>query len=1572
MEIRAMLTSLWPRTKKSAARRLRQRSHRPLLEVLEDRLAPAILTVNTLADESIADNLLSLREAISTVSNATPTSLGSGELAQISGTLGDNDTVTFAQDISGTISLSPWGPFQISRNLKLTGPGAHQVAISGNNASLIFEISTAVSAEISGLTIENGNGLGLRTIGVGGAILNHGTLTISNSTLTGNSGWVGGSIYSDGALLVSGSTLTANSAGSGGGAVYNTSGTLTVRDTIVSNNSSAQWGGGIQSLGGVLTVSNSLFTGNIAESSGGGGIYNDGAMTVSNSTFTGNSAGQSGGGIVNWYFNASPQPVLTNVTLTNNRCRTSGSVGSGGGLWAGLTSSTPLLLNNTIVAGNFTGSSGAAADDLNGTIDGASAYNLIGTGGSGGLQNGLNGNLVGVATPGLAPLADYGSPRQTIALLPGSPAINAGKNALAVDATGHLLNGDQRGFNRVYQGTVDIGAYEAGPTVTNTNDSGPGSLRQAILDANALPGIDAISFAISTNDPSRYYYRDDGVAGHVTVARIAPTSASDDSLIADLDPDSPHSWWSIQPQSLLPEISDAVAIDGFSQPGSRPNTMAEGDDAVRLIEINTEKLRNSDWRLIYGWNRIGLAISAGNTTVRGLRITNYFAAEVSADPYYELPGTAIKLTGAGGNVIEGNYITGPYYSGIRLESSDNNRIGGATPSARNHIVGTSIGVWARGSSHNTFQGNLIEGGNDTASYGDGNFYGVAVVGGSTNLVGGTNAGEGNSLISSDAGVWASSATIRGNTFPAGPWWSGPNVGAIVTAGPTPSPVLTGAVSASGVTTVTGRLSALPNQTYGLDFFSSDNRFYLLESPIASRYLGARNVTTDGSGLATFSFAFTGVTASHFIFTATATGPDGATSRLATAVKSPGIAPVANAGADKAGSEGGPAIALDGSGTFDPVGGTGSLHLTWDFGDGTTETGTYASRQYTSHLYSNSGIYTVTLTADDGVGGISQDTATVTITNTPPSQVHVATHAVSVDQNVSFTLQTSDPSTQDSLVGFQYSIDWGDGRTDVIARTPGNGAGVVAGHAYAAAGLYSVSIVARDVDGGTSVPLSIAVLAGTSGNDRFDITESVLTLNGASYQVPNKTLYAFGANGDDTFIPTGLAGGFYSLIVDGGEGSDLYVLSQEGNSLDFGISDSGASGTDQVTYYGSTGDDHIFKFPHSIYGSGTYPDTGYFSGRVFVITSGTVETVVISAGAGDDNILDPGANTTILGGAGNDTIIINATSGNGVYCDGGDGSDSYVVQFGSLLGLVTIADSGNSGRDSVTVQSSGLDPINVTGNQISQDGQTVTVGSLIPNLNITAPAGAPLPTVMGAAVLANDPDGSGLTDLVVGGTSGPDGIAINPGHQGDGVNVVLNNVPLGVFHPTGSIIVHGYAGNDDISVSGSISLPTELYGDDGNDRIKGGSGTNIELGGNGDDLLTGGSGRDLLIGGNGADRIVGNASDDILIAGKTSFDGDRTALRLILAEWNRTDEDYATRVANIQGTGSGGTFSGRLNGSTFLQANATVIDDGAADVLTGNSGQDWFWANFKGSGVLDKITDLSAAEFANDLDFINAV
>ena len=229
-----------------------------------------------------------------------------------------------------------------------------------------------------------------------------------------------------------------------------------------------------------------------------------------------------------------------------------------------------------------------------------------------------------------------------------------------------------------------------------------------------------------------------------------------------------------------------------------------------------------------------------------------------------------------------------------------------------------------------------------------------------------------------------------------------------------------------------------------------------------------------------------------------------------------------------------------------------------------------------------------------------------------------------------------------------------------------------------------------------------------------------------------------------------------------------------------------------------------------------------------------------------------------------------------------------------------------------------------------------------------------------------------------GTSGNDTIVLSPVGNTSQNTVKLNGKVLGTYQPTGRMIVHGLAGDDDIQVTGNTNVAMWLYGDGNNDRLKGGAGNDVLMGGDGDDLLLGSSGRDLLIGGTGADRLVGDADDDILIAGFTLFDINQMALAAVMAEWTST-RSYNQRVSNISNGTIAGTdaskFDKRANGVYFLMddgVNRTVLDDNAVDLLTGSSGQDWFLFNEDGEGgsKKDKVTDLKADEFSLDLDFIS--
>jgi hypothetical protein len=253
------------------------------------------------------------------------------------------------------------------------------------------------------------------------------TLSIIGLTITAGSATDGGAILNDGTLSVVNSTLSGNAATSDGGAISSSA-------TATS-----------------LTLINTTISGNTANGSGGGLIVLGGTATSINSTITNNTADND-----------------------NN------SLGDGGGIRV---QAGTVTLKNTIVAGNFNEDGVTdAADDITGTVDATSSFNLIGTG-SGGLTNGVNSNQVGVANPGLGVLADNGGPTQTHALLPVSPAIETGGNAnlptdtfdLDGDAnTAETLPVDQRGtgFPRVADSadvnttqTVDIGAFELHPSI---------------------------------------------------------------------------------------------------------------------------------------------------------------------------------------------------------------------------------------------------------------------------------------------------------------------------------------------------------------------------------------------------------------------------------------------------------------------------------------------------------------------------------------------------------------------------------------------------------------------------------------------------------------------------------------------------------------------------------------------------------------------------------------------------------------------------------------------------------------------------------------------------------------------------------------------------------------------------------------------------------------------------------------------------------------------------------------------------------------------------------------------------
>ncbi|MCE7698619.1 MAG: hypothetical protein K8E24_007210, partial [Methanobacterium paludis] len=221
-------------------------------------------------------------------------------ITNATGTVAENGTVYIAQ---GTYNESG---ININTNMIIIGESQQNTIINGQQSgNSIFTIEQGVIVTITNLTLENG------TSNVGGAIVNHGNLTVTDSTFNNNTATeLGGAIANDGNLTVTCSTLNNNTA-QAGGAIFNIGGTLPVTSSTLNNNT-AQAGGAICNLGGTLPVTSSTLNNNTAQ--GGGAILNEyGTLPVTCSTLNNNTA-QAGGAI----FNEDGNLTVTSSMLNNN------------------------------------------------------------------------------------------------------------------------------------------------------------------------------------------------------------------------------------------------------------------------------------------------------------------------------------------------------------------------------------------------------------------------------------------------------------------------------------------------------------------------------------------------------------------------------------------------------------------------------------------------------------------------------------------------------------------------------------------------------------------------------------------------------------------------------------------------------------------------------------------------------------------------------------------------------------------------------------------------------------------------------------------------------------------------------------------------------------------------------------------------------------------------------------------------------------------------------------------------------------------------------------------------------
>ncbi len=480
-------------------------------------------------------------------------------------------------------------------------------------------------------------------------------------------------------------------------------------------------GGGLWNEGtGAVTVLGSTFTGNeggSAAGSGGGGAANTGGgtLTLTNCTFQNNITRGGNGGAI---FNSNGVTNLLNVTVAENSAVNFSSTPNGGGV--AQTGGT-INVQNTIIAGN---SSEGPGPDIFGSFT-SQGHNLIGDGTDGtGFVNGTNGDQVGTTNapinPRLNQLSNYGGPTPTMELLPGSPALEAGDNTGAPGT-------DQRGIVRPQGSTVDIGAFELQAfVVTKTADTdntclpGDCSLREAIKAANSAPYSQMIAFNIPPGD---------GGCDINGVCTINPTP------------------------NPLPGVNDTVFIDGYSQPGAKPNDLdfGNGDNAILKIQLSGTGLPG-------GSLGIDLHYGAEWSDVRGLIINNFDGAGVwvENDGPTQISGNFIG-TNAAGTAAAANG------DGVTIIYGEDHLIGGDRPAERNIISGNRTnGVFITGdeANDNSVEGNFI----GTTRNGDAvlpNVVGVLINSHSENNIVGCEVPNGDNLIS---GNTSAGVRIEGSIF----------------------------------------------------------------------------------------------------------------------------------------------------------------------------------------------------------------------------------------------------------------------------------------------------------------------------------------------------------------------------------------------------------------------------------------------------------------------------------------------------------------------------------------------------------------------------------------------------------------------------------------------------------------------------------------------------------------------------------------------------------------------------------------------------------------------------------------
>ncbi|MGI0481987.1 choice-of-anchor Q domain-containing protein [Geminocystis sp. CENA526] len=913
---------------------------------------------------------LQVEAAIITVTNTNDSGPGSLRQAILdANALGGEDTIIFGGPIftdttPDTIILTS-GPLTINESVNIKGTGANLLTISGNNNSRVFQLGgiSANTYNLSGLTITGG------IADLGGGIfmsdvddsLNIDQVHVTGNTATSN----GGGLYIQGGTLnFTNSTISNNnSVFDGGGTLVDTNATLS--NVTVSSNTASEVGGirhvvtnGSRSLLLInTTIANHTQTGNagigLANTSQNSGIS---AITkYSNSIFDNNTTNivnanldtGTGASIQSLGYNISSDGT-GNLTATGDLPNTNPLLGvlqnNGGStpthallpgspaIGAGNTTlitdqrgiTRPQGTNDDIGAFEYVlPTVNISATDAIATESGnTGTFQLTRTIPTGGSTDSLP---VQLTLSGTASASDYNFSASggTVNVSGNTVTVTFNSGSNTVDLTVTPVDDIQAEPDETVILTLDSSVnYDLGTNssatvtilqndfvVTNTNDSGEGSLRQAILNANAIAGANTITFDIAGS----------GVRT-ITLNSALPEITEQVTIDGTTQPDFTN--------SPIIEINGNNSVDnGLSLGGSSSNSVIKGLIINRftyagiLINSTGNKIqKNYIGTTATGTsgagNSFGVFVNLGNNNIIGSDEDG--TNDASEGNLISGNGNVGVLLFGSNNVVRGNYIgtnvdgtsaIGNGIHGVYIGSS-NHTIGGATATARNIISGNNfsgIAIFANvasGASNNIVQGNYI--GTDvtgTQPLGNGSGSGIRITG-ANNTIGGTVAGEGNIIAyNSGNGVFVvdgfnanPSLNNAGNNISGNSIFNNTGLGIDIAInqdvndinnqiGVTANDLLdldTGVnnlqnyplLTFNSIGQIIGSLNSTKNTTFRVEFFGNTT-----PDPTGygegQTFLGFKNVTTDDDGNATFTFN----QGSAINVTATATDPGGNTSEF---------------------------------------------------------------------------------------------------------------------------------------------------------------------------------------------------------------------------------------------------------------------------------------------------------------------------------------------------------------------------------------------------------------------------------------------------------------------------------------------------------------------------------------------------------------------------------------------------------------------------------------------------------------------------------------------------------------------